>query len=158
VCKPYTPQTKGKVERSIGIVKHNFWPGVAFVDLPDLNAQAQQWYERLNGQVHQTTRARPIDRLREEKLRPLPSGFAWERFRAEERQVSWDGYVSYDGVLYGVPSEPPVAGATVQVSRQGEVLSIFYRGQRIAQHTIRAASGSLVGFDNQKVSQVIAKR
>ena len=149
VCKPYTPQTKGKVERTIGIVKHNFWPGVAFVDLPDLNAQARQWYERLNGQVHRTTRARPIDRWPEEKLRPLPNGFAWERFRAEERQVSWDGYVSYDGVLYGVPSEPPVAGATVQVSRQGEVLAIFYRGQRIAQHTVRAASGTLVPHPEQ---------
>src|SRR5262249_47606366 len=33
VCKPYTPQTKGKVERSVGVVKHDFWPGVTFGDL-----------------------------------------------------------------------------------------------------------------------------
>src|SRR5260221_2640723 len=26
VCKPYTPQTKGKVERSVGLVKSDFWP------------------------------------------------------------------------------------------------------------------------------------
>ena len=29
--------------------------------------------------------------------------------------VSWDGFLSYDGVLYGLPAEPPVAGSVVQV-------------------------------------------
>lgn len=149
VCKPYTPQTKGKIERSIGIVKQSFWPGVSFTDLPDLNSQARQWYERLNNQVHMTTRARPYERLLEERLRSLPGGFAWERYRTEDRQVSWDGYVSYDGVLYGVPSDPPVAGTTVQVSIQGEALCVFYRGQAIAQHTVRAASGTLVPHPDQ---------
>jgi transposase len=149
VCRPYTPQTKGKIERSIGIVKQSFWPGVSFIDLPDLNSQAKKWYERLNGQVHMTTRVRPTERWPQENLRPLPSGFAWERFRSEDRQVSWDGYVSYDGVLYGVPSDPPVAGTTVQVSLQGEVVSVFHRGQMIAQHTVRAASGTLVPHPDQ---------
>ena len=41
VCKPYTPQTKGKVERSIRVVKDDFWPGVRFTDLSDLNRQAR---------------------------------------------------------------------------------------------------------------------
>lgn len=149
VCKPYTPQTKGKVERSIGIIKQSFWPGISFTDVPDINIQARQWYERLNTQIHSTTRVRPVERWPQEKLRPLPAGFAWERFRSEDRQVSWDGYISYDGVLYGVPSDPPVAGASVQVSVQGEVLSVFYRGQMIAQHTIRAASGTLVPHPDQ---------
>jgi len=151
VCKPYTPQTKGKIERSIGIVKQSFWPGVSFTDLPNLNSQANKWYERLNSQVHMTTRVPPLDRWPQEKLRPRPSGFAWERFRSEDRQVTWDGYVSYDGVLYGVPSDPPVAGTTVQVSvnLQGEVISVFYRGQMIAQHTVRAASGTLVPHPDQ---------
>ena len=29
VCKAYTPQTKGKIERTIGKVSHSFWPGVS---------------------------------------------------------------------------------------------------------------------------------
>lgn len=149
VCKPYTPQTKGKIERSIGVVKQSFWPGVSFTDLTDLNLQAKQWMERRNSQVHATTRVRPVERWPQEKLRPLPPGFAWERFRSEDRQVTWDGYISYDGVLYGVPSDPPVAGTVVQVSLQGEVISIFYRGQMIAQHTVRAASGTLVPHPDQ---------
>ena len=48
VCKPYKPQTKGKVERSVGVIKHGFWPGVRFTDIDDLNRQATRWCDRLN--------------------------------------------------------------------------------------------------------------
>src|ERR1700694_5070169 len=36
VCKAYTPQTKGKVERTVSHVKKSFWGGVTFTDLDDL--------------------------------------------------------------------------------------------------------------------------
>ena len=103
VCKAYTPQTKGKVERTVSHVKKSFWAGVIFTDLDDLNHQAHRWCERINARVHRTTHARPIDLLAQESLRSLPEAFAWERFATEERKVTWDGYVSYDGVLYGLP-------------------------------------------------------
>lgn len=72
VCKPYTPQTKGKVERSIRVVKEAFWPGIRFVDLADLRQQAAEWCGQLNARMHQTTHARPLDRWSQEGLRPLP--------------------------------------------------------------------------------------
>ena len=115
VCKSYTPQTKGKVERSVGVIKYNFWPGVHFTDLDDLNQQATQWCNRLNQQVHRTTRARPVDRWSQDPLAPLPAAFAWERFATEDRKVSWDGYLSYDGVLYGLPK----AAATRRIRGPG---------------------------------------
>jgi transposase len=68
VCKPYTPQTKGKVERSIGVVKASFWAGVHFTDLDDLNAQARAWCDARNHQVHATTHERPVDRWPREGL------------------------------------------------------------------------------------------
>ena len=102
-------------------VKQSFWAGVNFTDLDDLNHQAHRWCERINARVHRTTHARPIDRLVEERLRSLPEAFAWERFATEERKVTWDGYVSYDGVLYGLPGalnwQEDCAGAGTQRSR-----------------------------------------
>jgi transposase len=151
VCKPYTPQTKGKVERSISVVKHDFWPGVTFGDLDDLNRQAAQWCDRLNGRVHRTTRQRPIARWAEEKLRPLPAAFAWERFATEERHVSWDGYLSFDGVLYGLPSAAAVAGGVVQVRDHGPHLTIWHQGRAIAQVAKQARSGEIVGHPEQFV-------
>jgi hypothetical protein len=90
VCKAYTPQTKGKIERTIGYVKKNFWPGVSFSEIDDLNRQAQTWCERINIRVHGTTHERPSERREQEPLGSLPQAFAWERFAAEERHP-WAG-------------------------------------------------------------------
>jgi transposase len=149
VCKPYTPQTKGKVERSVGIIKQGFWPGVHFTDLEDLNQQAQDWCDRINQRVHRTTRKIPMDLWVEEGLIPLPQGYAWERFGTEERRVSWDGFISYDGVLYGLPGTASVAGTLVSVREHHQELRVFARGERIATLTKRAQSGEVVPHPDQ---------
>jgi hypothetical protein len=156
VCKPYTPQTKGKVERTVGVLKSGFWPGVSFTDLDDLNTQVLAWYDRLNEQPHATTHLPPKTRLAEEGLRPLPTEWAWERFATEERRVSWDGYVSYDGVLYGLPATvatvaglSALAGTTVQVrERAGQVL-VWSGGQRVLVAAKHARSRDLVPHPDQ---------
>lgn len=127
-----TAESKGKVERSVGVIKQSFWPGVRFTNIDDLNVQARRWCDRLNQKVHRTTRRVPIDLWVEEQLSPLPTDYAWERYGAEERRVSWDGFISYDGVLYGLPADPPVAGAVVLVREQHRALRIYHQGQRIA--------------------------
>jgi hypothetical protein len=94
--------------------------------------------------VHATTRSRPLDRWVEELLRPLPTGFAWERFRLEERRVTSDNFVSFDGVLYGLPAQPALTGRVVQVGVVGCSLTIWYQGQPVTQHQVRPISGSQV--------------
>jgi transposase len=149
VCKPYTPQTKGKVERSVGLVKSDFWPGVRFTDLDDLNRQALSWCDALNHRVHRTTHQRPSERLGEEGLRPLPDGWVWERFAAEERTVSLEGYVSYDGVLYGVPESAALVGRRVQVvERSGHVL-IYASGRLLLRAPKEPRSGTVVTHPTQ---------
>jgi hypothetical protein len=144
VCRPYTPQTKGKVERSVGVVKHGFWPGVHFSDIDDLNAQALSWCDRINQRVHRTTRQAPLERWVEEPLAALPRAFAWERFGTEERRVSWDGFISYDGVLYGLPSDGLVAGAVVQVRERAREVRVFHHSQLIATLQKRPRSQEIV--------------
>jgi transposase len=149
VCKSRTPQTKGKIERTVGVVKHNFWPGISFTDLDDLNRQAIAWCEQRNTRVHRTTHERPVDRLPQEPLAPLPQAFAWERFATEERKVGWDGYLSYDGVLYGLPSQPPMAGSVVQVRERHGMLSVWAHGQLLIELAKRAGSGQMVEHPDQ---------
>src|SRR3989454_5836098 len=149
VCKAFTPQTKGKIERTVGVVKQSFWAGVSFTNVDDLNRQAHIWCERINGRVHRTTHERPKERREQEPLAPLPVAFAWERFATEERKVSWDGYLSYDGVLYGLPSEPPVAGSVVQVRERAGMLSVWSRGQLLVELAKRAGSGQMVEHPDQ---------
>ncbi len=144
-----TAETKGKVERSVSVIKQSFWPGVSFTDIDDLNRQAHDWCDQRNQQVHQTTHQRPVERWQEEGLAPLPTAFAWERFGVEERKVSWDGYISYDGVLYGLPSQPPVAGVVVQVRERHGLLAIWHQGQAVVTLTKRPRSQEVVPHPDQ---------
>jgi hypothetical protein len=149
VCKPYKPQTKGKVERSVGIIKYGFWPGIRFTDIDDLNAQARVWSDRLNQKVHRTTLRVPMDLWGEENLTALPKDSAWERFGAQERRVSWDGFISYDGVLYGLPASPPVAGLMVLVRERQPELRVFSQGTLIATLQKRPRSQEIVVHPDQ---------
>ena len=63
--------------------------------------------------------------------------------------MSWDGYVSYDGVLYGLPSEPPVAGSVVQVRERHGMLSVWSGGQLLAEWAKRAGSGERMEHPEQ---------
>lgn len=141
VCKAYTPQTKGKVERAIGVIKADFWPGVTFGDLSDLNRQALTWCERRNRRASRTTHRRPIDLVSEEKLRSLPASAVVARFITEERRVSWDGFLSYDGVLYGLPAALAVAGSVVQVRVQRETLEVSQHGRHLATLALCTQTG-----------------
>ena len=144
-----TALSKGKVERTVSHVKQSLWAGITFTDLDDLNRQAHAWCERINSRVHRTTHVRPVDRLAQEQLQPLPEAFAWERFATEERKVTWDGYVSYDGVLYGLPGSLQLAGKCVQVRERKGVLSVWSAGKPVFEIEKRPRSQESVPHAEQ---------
>ena len=140
VCKPYTPQTKGKVERTVSHVKKSLWGGMTFTDLDDLNRQAHAWCERINSRVHRTTHARPVDRLAQEQLLPLPQDFAWERFATEERHPSPGMGMSLTmACSRSLPGTLKLAGKQVQVRERKGVVSVWSAGKQVFAKA-RAAS------------------
>lgn len=103
-CRPYRAQTKGKVERAISYVQQNFWCGLKFTDLDDLNAQAQAWANSVaNVRVHGTTGEVPFVQLPHEALQPF-DGQRYDTSIKTERYASRDCLVSYDGNFYSVPA------------------------------------------------------
>jgi hypothetical protein len=103
-CRPYRAQTKGKVERSMGYVRQNFWVGTHFVDLDDLNQQGLEWLASVaNVRLHGTTGVAPLSRMPEETLHALPP----QRFDTSlvtHRRAGCDCTVHYRGNLYSVPA------------------------------------------------------
>ena len=132
VCKAYTPQTKGKVERTVEVVKRSFWAGVSFTDLDDLNRQAQTWCDACNTRVHRTTRRRPVAMLLEEGLRAVAPHMVWAPFVREERKVSWGGVVSVNGVLYSLSATAALAGTTVMVEIERTQIGIWQGQNAVA--------------------------
>jgi transposase len=132
-CQPYRPQTKGRVERSVGYLRQNFWPGRIFSSLNDLNQQISAWCkETANQRIHGTTGRRPCDMLEEEPLTAVWDPMLAARFAMEERKVGRDGFVQYGGSRYGVPWH--YAGQIVQVRETNAYIEILHNAQRIAIH------------------------
>lgn len=82
LCRPYRPQTKGKVERTIGYVKDAFLVGRTFTDIDDMNTRVLSWLEdEANARKHATTDEIPAERLPLEGLTPISEALPWVPLR-----------------------------------------------------------------------------
>ena len=147
VCRVKRPQTKGKVERTVQFIEQNFMAGRRFTDIEDLNRRARQWCDEQNRRIHGTTGERPIDRLAQERLGALPPADRLAKYRFELRKVSRDGFVSFDGVRYGVPW--PYSGREVKVREINGFVEIYWEQERIARHKKQFGSRTLVMCEHQ---------
>lgn len=156
-CWPYRPQTKGKVESSIGYVRHNFWVGLKFTDLADLNSQARHWCDQTaNAKVNATTRAIPRERLKEEGLQALPAA-DYDTSYLGHRQVLRDCFVHYRGSRYSVPHRYAGQAVVVREPLSGERLRIYHQGELIAEHALSRQRGAAV-YEAQHFVGLFPKR
>lgn len=139
LCRPYRPQTKGKIESGVKYVRRNFLCGLQGrepTNLGDLNAEMRRWaWEVSNQRVHGTTHERVDHRWTEEKpkLHAMAGRPPYPYIEEELRKVARDAYVSWEGNRYSVPWI--YAGQPVWVrDREGQV-EVHYGGQRIAVHS-----------------------
>ena len=144
VCRPYRPETKGKIESTMGFVKKNFWPGMHFESLGDLNRQARAWAEKVNHRVHGTTREVPYERVGRERLLGIEEQPAYDTSYLEDRRVAKDCTLSYRGNRYSVPYR--YAGKTVVVREPvaGGRIEIYRDITVIAEHRLAAGRGVMV--------------
>lgn len=136
---PYRAQTKGKIERTIGYIRQDFWPGITFISLEDLNNQALAWCEKVNIKVHHETKEIPKDRLAREDLIKLYAKAHYDTRTHHARRVSKDCFISFEGSLYSVPFQ--YACRDVTMLADNNKLEIFFATEKIAQHCKASASG-----------------
>lgn len=135
LCQPYRAQTKGKVESGVKYVRRNMWPSMRFTDDADLNRQGLEWCDVVaNARVHGTTFRIPWEMLSEEQphLGQLPDRASLAPYLREDRTVSRDGFVSWEGSRYGVHWK--WVGAVVQVGQRQGTVEVWAGNERIAVH------------------------
>ncbi len=138
-CRPYRPQTKGKVESGVKYVRGNFWLGRHFVTLLDLNQQGRTWLDTIaNLRVHGTTHEIPAERLPHEGLQALRVP-AYDTSVLAYRHSSRDCLVSYGGNYYSVPAAHAQQPVQLKITEQEEVVVYSTTGDEIARH--RLATG-----------------
>jgi transposase len=104
-CRPYRPQTKGKIERPFSYISQNLLNGRTFTSLKHLNEVTAQWLaETADVRFHHEIKARPIDRFQEEKshLLSLPTR-PYDTAQVLYRTVNSEGHVMYRQNFYSVP-------------------------------------------------------
>ncbi len=134
LCRPYRPQTKGKIENTVGYVKRDFFLGTRFTSLEDLNAQVHKWLERVNSTVHGTTYQIPLDRFKEENLNPRGQVPPYKVVHKETRKVSRDCYISFLGNKYSVPYR--FAGRTAELQIFEGKLEVYVDYEKVCEHEI----------------------
>lgn len=143
LCRPYSPQTKGKVESGVGYVKGNFLLGDSFESLQEINACARGWLETVaNTRVHGTTGEVPKERFLREAplLTPLRQGMSFDTALYEPRRITRDCLVSYQGSRYSVPHHYADRQALIRDPEDG-TFEVLVSGHAVARHELSAVKG-----------------
>lgn len=126
LCKPRHPFTKGKVERLVRFVKENFLVDRTFQNISDLNWAALNWCNTQNAGFHRALGFVPQEIHFKDctaVLRELSIDSAIRGYLCPERRLSFDGFVSYEGIRFGVPSDYLLP--TVRITRDQNSIRIF---------------------------------
>lgn len=142
LCRPYCPQTKGKIENTIGYMKRDFLLGGVFTSLDDMNRQLQRWCDRVNATPHGTTHEVPFDRLTRENLQSLHALAPYLLRREEHRKISREAYISYRGNRYSVPYR--YAGREAVLELQGDHMIVRVGTEVLCSHTVVPGQGRII--------------
>lgn len=127
------PRTKGKVERMVDYVKDNCLKGRVFEGLEGLNHQARLWLDNTaNIRIHSTTQARPIDLWTKENLTKVGTIKPYQLSIKENRKVTSEGFVHYQGNRYSVP--PNYVGKVVIVEDSQHKIKVRAENLIVAEH------------------------
>ncbi len=135
-CEPADPQAKGAVERLQDFMERSFEPGRTFANDLDFQLQLDAWFdERANKRMHKTLRARPIDRLIEERGVMAPLATRPDTDRRWVLRVAPDPYLRFDTCDYSL--DPGLVGRRVEARvTDREVLAIALdTGEIACQHS-----------------------
>lgn len=141
-CQPYRAQTKGKDERMVGYIKHNFFVRYRqFDSWAHLNQLAEQWLQsEADLRFQRTVQAVVTERFQQEQptLKPLPRQRYDTAYR-ELRQVSSDAYLNIRGNRYSVPAH--LVGRTV-VAYIGldDTVRVYDNHHLVASHHLQPAA------------------
>ena len=97
--------------------------------------------------IHGTTGEIPLKSLAKEPLLPLPEASTRDHYRWETRKVTRDGFVSYDGVRYGVDWQYSNREVRVRAIRGN--FEVYDGEVRILCRKIEHTSGKIVFLRGQ---------
>jgi transposase len=148
LCWPYRPETKGKVERVVGLTREKVLAGRTFTSTTDMNGAWKTWLPIRRAQVHRTHGDVIAARAERDRaaLRSLPA----RPYIVSDRHlrvVGKDALVSFEASLYSVPWTLVRPRQRVELRITKDEVAIFTLGsepQHLATHARAPRRGSWV--------------
>jgi hypothetical protein len=112
----------------------NFFIGLEFSSIQELNGLALRLCNKVNNEVHQTTYEIPFERLKQEPLNHLDSMAPYKVVIHENRKISRDDFISYRGNKNSIPWK--YAGREARILIKENKIDIEIDAQVICTHEI----------------------
>ncbi|MCK9472070.1 MAG: IS21 family transposase [Bacilli bacterium] len=137
-CRPYRPQTKGKVESLARLTKRLKAYDYEIDGIEDIFSLIYQFKLDINDEISQATKKKPYDLLLKEKeyLNPLPPQEIIHGYQDTViiRKVSKESMIVYGGLKYSV--SPQYIAKIVNLEIDNDILHIYYNRKLIRTHKI----------------------
>jgi hypothetical protein len=159
-CEPADPQAKGAVERLQGYLETNFERGRRFANELDFQKQLDEWFARVNARMHKTLRARPIDRLAEERavMAPLPAAMP-DCGRRWVIRVPPDPHLRVDTNDYSLDSALVGRRVEVRVDQRTVTAVALDTGEVCCRHArVFARHRTITAFEHARVLRAGRRR
>lgn len=138
-CRPYRPQTKGKVESLARLTNRLAVYNGEFEDYDDLDEIVQDFMKEVNNEISQAINETPLSRLNKELeyLKPLPPIDSLVSYVSCEKEykVSKESMVNYKGKKYSVPTKYIGLKVNITETCDGNI-SIYYNRDFIVCHSL----------------------
>jgi transposase len=143
-CRPYTPQHKGKVERSVAYVKDNFLATFEGNTMQAANREVRQWCLETAGlRIHGTTKRQPLERF-EQTERALLQSLPIEPYDLaiwKKATCHRDGYIVFENAYYSAPWR--LVGQKLMVRAGVDMVRLYTDSyQLVASHTRAREAGT----------------
>jgi hypothetical protein len=142
-CGKGDPESKGKVENTIGYIKRDFLYGSYFPDLQSMRVEALKWLDTVaNVRIHGTTKRLVKEAFLE--VKPYLNTEFYNIINKENRKVDKTGLISYKGNYFSVPYA--YQRKEVSINPMGDILHAFdiLSGHPIAEHIIPEGKGNTI--------------
>lgn len=153
-CRPYRPQTKGKVESLARLVDRLTPYNGEFETFEDLEKITSDFMLDVNEEVSQATNEVPNARFEREKeyLKPLPPIDCLLSYISVEKEykVSTESMVRYKGQKYSVSTK--YIGENLTIKESNECIQIYYNEDLIESHS---KSNKIFNYKPNHVKEIL---
>lgn len=150
LCRPFDPESKGKIEAVVKFAKYNFANHRTFIDIESFNDDSFKWLERTgNAKAHEITNKVPAEvfALEKEHLKPVPQMFCENiDINSVTYTIRKNNIVLYEHNRYQVPKGTYAPGREVKlIIKDGKMDIVDSKtGEFIVSHLVSSETNKLI--------------